>query len=98
MGFLRAAQPPHHPQGNGQSERFNRALIPLVKTLELDHKGRWPDHLQAATVAYNSTAHSTPFALLYGRKPRLPKDVNFTMLFILIFFFMNLHLQLLIFE
>ena len=31
----------YHPQGNGNSERFNSTLINMIRTLEYEHKVKW---------------------------------------------------------
>ena len=45
----------YHPQGNGNSERFNSTLINMIKTLEQEHKVKWTTHLNTLCSAYNST-------------------------------------------
>ena len=71
----------YHPQGNGQTERFNRTLISMLKSLPEDEKKKWPSHLKHVTYAYNCTQHSstgyTPFFLFLGRHPVLPIDNMF---------------------
>ena len=70
----------YHPQGNGNSERFNSTLINMIKTLEQEHKVKWTTHLNTLCSAYNSTVHSStgfsPYWLMMGRKPRLAVDLN----------------------
>lgn len=71
----------YHPMGNGGTERFNRTLGNMLRSLPLKRKQKWPQQIQTLTFAYNSTVHETtgyaPFQLMFGRIPRLPVDVMF---------------------
>jgi transposase InsO family protein len=79
VGYVRASA--SHPQSNGQVERFNRTLLNMLGTLDLGKKECWTDHLNAVTHAYNSTLCQvtgySPYYLMYGRKARLPVDIQF---------------------
>ena len=69
---------PYHPEGDGQSERFNRTVINMLKCIPENEKMNWMAHLPKLMFAYNSTIHKStqfsPFFLLFGREPRLPID------------------------
>uniref|UniRef100_A0A3B4ZFA4 Gypsy retrotransposon integrase-like protein 1 n=1 Tax=Stegastes partitus TaxID=144197 RepID=A0A3B4ZFA4_9TELE len=71
----------YHPMGNGGTERFNRTLGSMLRSLPLREKHKWPQQVQTLTFAYNATIHETtgyaPFQLMFGRIPRLPVDVMF---------------------
>lgn len=80
-GVQKSHTTPYHPMGNGITERYNRTLGNMIRSLPPNYKARWPQMLQTLTFCYNCTEHETtgfaPFYLMFGRIPRLPVDVVF---------------------
>ena len=80
-GVQKSRTTAYHPMGNGETERFNRTLGSMLRSLPLKTKEHWPEQIQSLTFAYNATVHETtgyaPFFLMFGRVPRLPVDVMF---------------------
>ena len=64
--------------GDGQTERMNRTIINMLKTLNEIEKSRWKDHLPKLVFAYNSSINKStgysPFYLMFGRSSKLPID------------------------
>ncbi|XP_027859036.1 uncharacterized protein LOC114135710 [Xiphophorus couchianus] len=80
-GIMKSHTTPYHPMGNGVTERFNRTLGSMLRSLPPRVKQKWPQMIQSMTFVYNCTAHETtgfaPFYLMFGRVPRLPVDLIF---------------------
>lgn len=77
-GVSKSRTSPYHPMGNGTTERFNRTLGNMLRSLPPRSKQKWPQLLTTVTFVYNCTVHETtgfaPFYLMFGRVPRLPVD------------------------
>ncbi len=80
-GIDKSRTTPYHPMGNGGTERFNRTLGNMLRSLPPRPKQKWPQLVQTMTFVYNCTAHETTvfatFYLMFGRVPRLPVDLMF---------------------
>ncbi|XP_049895671.1 uncharacterized protein LOC126387160 [Epinephelus moara] len=80
-GVFKSHTTAYHPMGNGGTERFNRTLGSMLRSLPLKEKHKWTQQVHTLTFAYNATVHETtgyaPFQLMFGRVPRLPVDVMF---------------------
>ena len=46
---------PYHPQGNAQTERFNRTPLSMPGTLDADKTNDWPEYVLPLVYAYNCT-------------------------------------------
>ena len=77
-GVHKTRTSPYLPQGNGQTERFNKTLISLIKSVHRSQRRQWPELLPHLVFIYNSTSHSvtgiTPYTLMFGREPLIPLD------------------------
>ena len=78
---LNAETSPYHPQTNGQCEWFNSTLLNMLGTLTPEQKKDWKSYVRAMVHAYNCTGNTAtgycPYYLLFGRKSRVPIDVEF---------------------
>ena len=70
-----------NPKGNGQSERFNRTLIKMIKAYLCGEQKNWDLHLGCLAGAYRATPNEstkmTPNLLNMGREVRLPAELIF---------------------
>ena len=77
-GIEQSHTTPYHPQGNGQTGRFNRTLCGMIRSVDPSTRKKWPDLLPHLVFLYNATPHSvtgfSPFRLLFGRDPYTPLD------------------------
>ena len=75
-GIRQTLNSPRHAQANGQVERVNRALVPVIQAnLEEGKFGRdWDRNIKyvalALNTSFNRSTTKTPFELLYGYKHR----------------------------
>lgn len=66
------------PRANGQVERVNRTLIPLLTKLSSPKPNEWYKYLNAVQICLNSivqrSIEMTPFRVLLGVHPRIKDD------------------------
>ena len=79
LGIDQSLTTPYHPMGNGLTERANRIILGMMKTLPEPKKLNWREHLPALVYAYNTmpqeTTRYSPYFLMFLREPRLPVDL-----------------------
>lgn len=67
------------PRGNGQIERVNRIIIPVLTKLSLEDPTKWFKYVERVQRALNSTIQrsigATPFEILTGVKMRNKEDI-----------------------
>ncbi|MEW8545559.1 MAG: reverse transcriptase domain-containing protein [Candidatus Thiodiazotropha sp.] len=68
-----------NPRANGQSERFNRTLLRMIKAYLCGEQSDWDLHLGCLAGAYRATPNEstrlTPNMLTTGREVRLPAEL-----------------------
>lgn len=68
------------PRVNGQVERVNRTLIPLLTKMTAPKPGEWHKYLSTVQLYLNAIMHrsiaTTPFRLMFGTHARLRDDDN----------------------
>ncbi|XP_038064778.1 uncharacterized protein LOC119735148 [Patiria miniata] len=79
LGIDKTRTSPHHPQSDGQVERFNRTLKDMLSAYVAENQLDWDLHLPQVMMAYRASEHSstgqTPNYLTFGREVELPVDV-----------------------
>ena len=82
LGVTKTRTTPYHPQSDGLVERFNRTLLEMLSTTVADEHD-WDLSLPTLLLAYRTsvqeTTGTTPFQLMFGRNPRLPEDVLYSL-------------------
>jgi hypothetical protein len=68
----------YHPEADGQTERVNRTLIELLRSMVDESQSDWDDHLSSCEIAYNTSVHAgtqhSPYYLNHGEEMRKPID------------------------
>ena len=68
----------YHPQTDGQTERANRTLEQMLRSVVSFDQDDWDEHLPLAELAINNAQQSStgvsPFYLQHGREAQMPVD------------------------
>eukprot|EP00731_Ephydatia_muelleri_P007543 Em0003g1791a len=82
LGVTKTRTTPYHPQSDGLVERFNRTLLEMLSTTVADEHD-WDLSLPTLLLAYRTSVQETtgitPFQLMFGRNPRLPEDILYSL-------------------
>ena len=65
IGTNKSRTKPYHPIGNGQCERFNRALLSMLGTLKPGKKADWKSHVAPLVHTYNARTHPIIFQRIF---------------------------------
>lgn len=72
---------PGNPKCNGQTERFNKTLLRMIKAYLKGQDRNWDKNLGCLAAAYRSSQHEstgmTPNLMMLGREARLPAEIIF---------------------
>ena len=70
---------PYRPQANSLTERLNRSILNVMRTLVPDNDYDWDEKIPEVQAAINSSFHSglgdIPHFIVYGRDKRLPYEI-----------------------
>ena len=81
LGIRNRYSTPTYPQGNGQAEATNKAIVSRLKKMFDDAKGRWVDELPHVLWTYRTTprilTRETPFSMTYGAEVVIPIESRF---------------------
>ena len=84
LGIKKIRTTAYHFQSNGAIERSHQTLQRMLGKLEGTKRKHWPEYLASVTLAYNATRSQvtgySPYFLMFGRRPRLPVDLQFSTL------------------
>lgn len=68
------------PRSNGQIERLNRMIIPVISKLAIEDSSKWYRHInrvqQVLNAAYHRSTNTTPFELMFGTRMRDKADLE----------------------
>ncbi|KRX34023.1 Retrovirus-related Pol polyprotein from transposon [Trichinella murrelli] len=71
---------PYHPQGNGQTVRFNRSLLDMLSIMCEENLHQSDEMLSFAMLVCNSTVNEstavTPAVAMFGKELQLPLDIH----------------------
>jgi transposase InsO family protein len=69
---------PRNPKANGQVERMMKIIKSTLRNMCRKNPRKWEDKVTEVVSEYNATYHriikTSPFMLLFGRRPVLPAD------------------------
>ena len=72
---------PGNPKCNGQTERFNKTLVRMIKAYLKGQDREWDRNLGCLAAAYRSSQHEStgvsPNLLMLGREVRIPAEIMF---------------------
>ena len=81
LGIVNRYSTSAYPQGNGQAEAINKAIVSGLKKRLDDAKGKWVEELSHILWTYRTTLYrsigETPFSLTYRAEAVIPLETGF---------------------